>query len=110
MSFDGRMNKLASLYQATVTASAMGGGAREWTLALLLHPCRLDAVSATERAMSGSTGVAVTHRMYCRNPVGVTVSEKDRWQVAGIMYEVVFVNDVQGDHMEIDLLELRRGS
>jgi head-tail adaptor len=106
MSFLSQLKQQGDLYRTTQTQDALGGVVDAWVKVAALFPCLVQALSASKRAMSGSIGVDVTHRLYC----GVLITaEKDEIEVDGVRYRVLFVNNVRGHHMELDLEELRRG-
>lgn len=106
MTFSTLMNASASVTRPTVTSDSIGGESVVETVVISALPCRVQAKSGTERAMSGSTGVAVSHVMFC----GVAdIDEADTVTVSGVDYDVVFVNNVHGHHLEVDLWERRPG-
>jgi len=69
--------------------------------------CLIQPKGGRERAMAGSTGVEVTHTMYCLYAADVV--ESDRIVVGSTIYDVVFVADSAGmnHHKQIDLREVR---
>jgi len=107
MSFFSELNQKADLFRTTQTQDAIGGTVDSWTKTISLFPCLIQAVTASKRAMSGSIGVDVTHRLYSAI---ISVVEKDEVEQSGVRFRVLFVNNVRNHHMEIDLEELRRGA
>lgn len=105
MSFAGLMTNTCTVRRMTVTQDAFGGEVQTWAVASTGNACRLMAKSASERAMSGSTGVAVTHKLFLS--AGVDVTEADVIEIDSTEYEVKFVNNVHGHHLELDLWERR---
>lgn len=109
MSFSSQLRGRANLYRSTRTQDGIGGVTDTWTLTISQFPCLVQAKSADKGDMSGSIGVAVTHRLYAMTQSVVPV-EKDEVEVSGVRYRVKFVNNVRGHHLELDLEELRRGA
>jgi head-tail adaptor len=102
------MNRTANILRLTASIDKIGGEMRKWVTVKADLPCRIAPLSGRERAMFGTTGVSVTHRMYC-SPADIT--EVDEIESSGTRYQVVYVGgDSAGHHMQIDLLELRHGS
>lgn len=89
-------------------ADSQGGAVRNWAILLSGTPCMIQALSANERAMYGSDGVEVTHRMFC-NPQSEIINERDRVKIGTIVYDIILVDDVAGlsDHLELTLREKR---
>jgi hypothetical protein len=69
------------------------------------------ALSLTERAMMGSRGVEVTHRIFMRPDPIRKPNEKDKLEVCGAIYQLEGINDVDkmGHHIQADCRELRDG-
>ena len=107
--FTGMLNKTMGLYRSTDVPDSVGGTTEVWLEEQADVPCRVRALSGSERAMLGSTGVDVSHRVYCR-PLA-DVNEKDEFRDGDVYYRITHVNDVDkaSHHMEIDCQELRRG-
>ncbi len=105
MSFLSMMNATADVTRIATTVDAIGGAIETETTPYTDIPCRIDALSATQRAMSGSVGVEVTHRMFCES--GYTIQDTDTVTSDSVVYDVVYPGDVHGHHMEIDLKERR---
>ena len=107
MSFAGLMNRTANVLRLITEIDKIGGETRKWVTVKADLSCRIAPLSGRERAMSGSTGVSVTHKMYC----AVTdIIEVDEIVSGDIRYQVVCVGgDSSTHHMQIDLLELRHG-
>lgn len=110
MSFDILLTHSGMLYRPATVEDTLGGGAREWT-ALGAIPCRVRALSVGERAMSGGTGAASSHRLYCRPPLAFTPRAYDEITVSGERYRLTGINnaDLQGRHLEIDMDLLKPG-
>jgi len=108
MSFDGLMNQELHWMSRTVASDTIGGAVETWTYEDIFIPCRVVALSGTERAMIGSRGVDITHRIFCRPKD--ELNEKDRLEGDAI-YQIEFVNnvDAMGHHMELLCREIRDG-
>ncbi len=108
MSFATLLNQTATIRSQTPSTDDIGGRV-EGTLTETNVDCRLRALSARERDMSGSEGTDVTHRMYV---APCTITEADRVSIGGVLYQVEFVNRVPGGmtnhHYEVDMREYRR--
>lgn len=109
MSFASNLNQQCTVYRAVRTQDAIGGIVNTWSAIISNAPCLLQAVSANNRIMSGSTGVSITHRIYMQIQT-TPIDETDEIQVGSVRYRVLFVNSVRSHHLEIDLIELRRGA
>ena len=105
MSFTAMLNQKADVARITTAVDAIGGSEETETTPYEDIPCRLDVLSSSERAMSGSQGVEVTHRMFCG--AGFTINDTDTVTVSSTVYEVVHAADTHGHHMEIMLKERR---
>ena len=111
MSFDGLLVDRARIIRLAMAADSLGGQKRtEAIMAVNVH-CRVEGLKGMERAMLGSQGVAVTHRIYMRAPAcGVTeADELEIGQVLVTRYLVRWVNNVAGHHLELDCEEYRDG-
>ena len=104
MSFATLMNTAVDVVRYTTTQDAIGSQARTATTVIESLPARIEGLSGYERTMSGSTGVAVTHRMYCSVQ---SIYEADEIHEGSTVYEVQWVNNVAEHHLEIGLLERR---
>lgn len=104
---EGLFNQAGQVYRMSQTVDGMGGVTKNMVAHGSAFPCRIRALSARERDMSGSRGVDVTHRLYCSAVVDVT--EADEVRVGTTVYQVEFVNDPHavGHHLEVDLRERR---
>jgi head-tail adaptor len=111
MSFDSLMNQQARLYRRTVADDAIGGQVETWRPTRLFMPCRIQALSLTERAMMGSRGVDVTHRIFLRPDPIRKPNEKDKLLIGGVTYQLEGINDVDkmGHHIQADAREMRDG-
>lgn len=98
--FSKLLTSSATTQRVTNTTSGMGATKQTWETNLASFPCRIWALRASERAMSGSTGVNVTHKMACDI---ADIVEADRVVSGGVTYEVKFVNNVAGHHLEVEL-------
>lgn len=102
------LNKLATIERVTVPElrDELGAAVVLWETYRENVPIMIQALSANERAMLGSTGVDVTHRGFC-NPLGEMLTERDRLSVDGITYEITYVDDVAGlsHHLELGLTQ-----
>jgi len=87
-----------------------GGEVPAWGTLLVDVPCLVQAMSASERAMFGGTGVDVTHRLFCL-PLSETVTARDRIRMGDRLFQISYVDDVSGlaDHLEAALTELEHG-
>ena len=108
------MNSQARLYRRTVADDAIGGQVETWRPTRLFIPCRVMALSLTERAMMGSRGVDVTHRIFMRPDPIRKPNEKDKLEIGGldgVTYQIEGINDVDkmGHHIQADCRELRDG-
>lgn len=106
---DGLYNQTGQVYRQSETVDSMGGVTKNMAAYGDAFPCRIRAMSARERNMSGSTGVDVTHRLYCA--ASVTIAEADEVRIGTTVYHVEFVNNPHGagHHLEVDLRERRPG-
>ena len=71
----------------------------------------LVAFNAVERVWADKDTVYATHTFYCNSPIGLTITEKDRFvsfKKGGREFDIEFVDDVaeRKRHLEIDLLEV----
>jgi len=107
MSFAGLLNTTAKVIRFTTSQGTMGGAKETPTTIINSLPCRIEALSGTERSMRGSTGVYVTHRMFCLPPADVEIAESDEIEIGSTRYEIMFVDNLQGHHLEIELAERR---
>ena len=109
MSFRSLLNNTAILSRMVTREDGIGGTSREWTTVTSL-PCRVTAKSATERAMSGSKGVEVTHNISLEDTTPVL--ETDRLTIDGQIYEIKAVLHPCNHHYKIEAVERRpnRGS
>ena len=65
-------------------------------------------LSASERVSADREAVYATHRFFCNFPVGLTISEDDRFRKGERVFDIEFINNAaeQNRHLEIDLLEV----
>lgn len=105
------MNQTVDIHRASQYAPGKLGGQLP-TFGVLLEdvPCMIQALSASERAILGSEGVEITHRMFCELQ-SETLTEKDRVVAGSTIYEINLVDDVAGmnHHLELLLTEIRDG-
>jgi len=98
-------NLSGQVYRGTVTVGGMGDASRTMAVSGAAFACRIRQASATERSMSGSRGVDISHRMYCAATVDVLPA--DEVHIGTIIYRIENVNDVDqmGHHLEVDMRE-----
>ncbi len=71
-------------------------------------PVRVRPLSGRERAMLGSVGVEITHRIYCETiPDGTIPSEQDYWLVDGVTYNIMVSQVWEGAFYAMDCREVR---
>ena len=102
MTFASLLNTTAIVKRPNFTEDTMGGEAASFSPVATIR-CRIQPMSGRERAMSGSTGVESTHKMFCL--YSVDVRPEDEVTSGGFVYQVTFVGDAagQGHHLEVDL-------
>lgn len=105
MSFTGLLNQWATLVQVTDGQDDYGSFGRQETDGPRFRVC-VQQESAEEREIKERVGMMVTHKAYLRPRADI--STNDRLKVAGKVYNIVGVNDMQGRGkvMEIGLLEV----
>ncbi len=101
MSFAKLLTQRCAVQRMRRTADGIGGVDEDWGPHISDLPCLVQAASGTERAMSGSTGVAVTHNMFAT--AGADITELDRVVMDGTIYDIRFVDNVRDHHLEIAL-------
>lgn len=106
MSFEDLLNKTADVYRISTAIDSLKAHTRTRTLHLEGIPVRLRPLTGRERAMSGTTGVDVTHVLYALP--GLDISEADEITVDGVTYDVQFVGgDSSGHHLKLELKSRR---
>jgi len=109
VSFTRLLPHTADVYRPTNSVNSTGAVKQMYASVESALPCRIEQLSARERAMTGQIGVQVTHRLYCA--AGADIRETDEVRADSTIYDVTGVNTVYGSqaahHMEIDLLERR---
>ncbi len=111
MSFDSLMNQQARLLRRTTTQDAIGGKTETWVPVKLFVPCRIVTLSMNERMIMGSRGVDVTNRIFTRWDAVHMPSEKDKYDVDGVIYQIegIDTSSKLGHHLEILVREIRDG-
>ena len=103
MSIDALCNTTATVYLTTKASDAYGGWTGTSTARYSSMPCRIQAISGSERLMYGATRVDASHRMYCPAAYSAIDPEDEVVDAAGVRYRVRFVRDPDqmGHHMEV---------
>ena len=105
MSFLSMMDTVADVTRITTGVDEIGGSVETETTPYEAMPCRIDMLSANERAMSGSVGIEATHRLFCAS--GFAIQDTDVITIGTDVYDVAYPAGVHGHHMEIKLKERR---
>ncbi len=106
MSFTKMLRQTGTVQRATQLQDDIGDTASTFTTSSTIK-CLVQPVSGQVRAVAGSVGVEVTHKMFCL--YSADILESDRLVIGSTIYDVVFVADAsgQGHHKEVDLREVR---
>ena len=98
------LNRKATIERVTVPElrDELGAAVVLWETYLENIPVMVQALSANERAMLGSTGVDVSHRLFM-NPLSEALTERDRMEIDDEIYDIHYVDDVagMGHHWEV---------
>jgi len=84
-----------------------GGFTRRWSGGRKISGV-LTSISADKRLGPDKETVYVTHKFFCDEPKGLTISTKQQFRLGARIFDIVFVNDIagQGRRLEIELKEI----
>lgn len=102
--FEQNLKQRATVRRPTQVETELGGTTHQMGAHLASVPCALHVASGTERIIRGSPGVEVTHYLYTSIH---DIREGDEVEVDSIAYDVMFVGNVQGHHLKIELASER---
>ncbi len=95
------------LQKFTEVPDGMGGVTETWQ-AMRKMKGVLISLSGREQYVTGKTEVFRTHKFVVAYPIGITITEKDRFTLGARVFEIQVVVDSAEQHrnLEIELLEV----
>lgn len=102
-------NTTATVWQKTLTSDVYGTATAALTARYTSIPCRIQAISLSERSAYGAIRIDVTHKMYCSADYGGIGHSDEVTDAAGTRYRVTTVRDPDqmGHHTEVVMTELK---
>lgn len=95
------------LQKHTLVSDGMGGYTDTWQAKRKMKGV-LISLPGRERFVAGKTEVFRTHKFMVDYPIGLTITEKDKFVLGARKFDIKSVTDPaeQHRHLEIDLLEV----
>lgn len=95
------------LQKYTEVSDGMGGFTKVWVSKRKMKGV-LISLSGREQFVTGKTEVFRTHKFMVTYPIGITITEKDKFTLGARKFDIqVVVDPVETHrHLEIDLLEV----
>lgn len=96
-----------TLQKYTEVSNGMGGHTKTWQARRKMKGV-LISLRGNERFITGKTEVFRTHKFVMDDPIGITITEIDKFTLGARKFDIQVVVDAaeQHRHLEIDLLEV----
>ena len=95
--------QLIDIENVTITLNDFGGEIETWSNFISIMGY-IDLISGTEKQLAGSIYTDATHILLCRNNLNIT--NKMRVKKDGIIYRILFVDNVFANHLEVLLRQV----